>query len=208
MVGVPWASTRNSSSPISASSRPAKRSMSEGCGEVAKRELVFARDAVDGTHTFSRMTGGAERSVIRTSVSGSGVGLSIASRSTNRDIVLCRREVDPACGRRTAGSQPAVLPVPIGRVDAVVDVGQVFPPVPLHRSAGKVDRNAASRQSKAEQLGLPPESEERPSNCRPGLYPRGRQALYQLNYEAAYVRSIRNRHRGPWPWNPPPRIRE
>ena len=49
---------------------------------MSRRANADSLAILSTVQTFSRMMGGAERSVIRTSVSGSVVGLSMTTRST------------------------------------------------------------------------------------------------------------------------------
>ena len=206
MVGMPWASTRNSSSPISASSRPAKRSIS---GDVERSRSANSASLAmrSTTQTFSRMMGGAERSVIRTSVSGSGVGLSIASRSMIATSFCADAKLTLLAAsylRVTAGGssfRSAGSPLLLTLVKS-------SPPYPCMEAPAKWTGMQHRDDRRRSSLAFHRSPKSTPRIVGPGLFPRGRQALYQLNYEAAYVRSIRNRHRGPWPWNPPPRIRE
>ena len=90
--------------------------MSRGV-EARSRTANAASLAIRSTvQTFSRMMGGAERSVIRTSVQRFRSGVVDDEAVDDRDVVLCRREIDPVGslvgdGHRLWGRPPA----PAGR---------------------------------------------------------------------------------------------
>ena len=106
IVRSPCASMRNSSSPISASSRPSSRSISSGV-EMSRTERWDPGATRSMVQVFSRMMGGAARRVILMSVSASSVGFStvissMIATSFCAEAKLTRRNAR-CCSDTTAG---------------------------------------------------------------------------------------------------------